>query len=128
MEFNLHNPKTLKGQYKIIDRRELWRALVREWPAAFTYPRPLKIGIYTNIKHEVAWPAKWDEGHAHLHDFNNALCSLLDWWVHQPAYLAVCTEGAIRVDLTGQPAGFVSAAEAEYARGELMFQQWRHMA
>jgi ProP effector len=66
--------------------------------------QPLKIGIHADIL--VAAPEI---------DPTN-LGKALQLYTHQTGYLAQCVEGRHRIDLSGEPAGIITAAEAEHAR------------
>jgi len=80
--------------------------LVEAFPAAFaldpTLVRPLKLGIKDDIY------ACSGMSHRRVTAALKAYCDSLH-------YLASCTEGAVRVDLTGAAAGVITAKEAQYA-------------
>ena len=80
--------------------------LVKAFPAAFTLDslqvRPLKLGIKDDIY------ARSDMSRRRITAALRTYCSSAN-------YLAACTEGAVRVDLAGEPAGSVTGAEAEHA-------------
>jgi ProP effector len=80
--------------------------LVKAFPAAFTLDsalvRPLKLGIKDDIY------ARSDMSHRRITAALRSYCSSAN-------YLTACTEGAVRVDLTGELAGSVTAVEAEHA-------------
>lgn len=68
---------------------------------------PIKVGINADIVAALPDLPAVDVGRA------------LKFYVGQVSYLAHCTEGKSRVDLDGQPAGAVTASEAEHARNLL---------
>jgi ProP effector len=80
--------------------------LVKAFPAAFTLDssqvRPLKLGIKDDIY------ARSDMSHRRITAALRIYCG-------SASYLAACTEGAVRVDLAGEPAGSVIGAEVEHA-------------
>jgi ProP effector len=81
--------------------------LVGAFPAAFTRDptlvRPLKLGIRNDIC-------------ARSSMSRSRIMAALRAYCNSERYLAVCKEGALRVDLTGAPAGVVTATEAEHGR------------
>jgi sRNA-binding protein len=84
--------------------------LVVAFPAAFTLDptlvRPLKLGIKDDIYAQSAISRR------HIKAALRSYCNS----VH---YLAASTEGAMRIDLTGEPAGTVTATEARHATERL---------
>lgn len=78
------------------------------WPRAFVVyerrRRPLKIGIDHDIAVAAAGAITADE-----------LKAVLRYYVGNLGYLLACREGAERVDLDGNAAGTVTAAEAAHA-------------
>jgi sRNA-binding protein len=92
----------LSNREKALQRRYATiAALTQAFPACFNLkrPRPLKLRIV------VALPA------VDPRDLDQAL----GFWTGRLPYLKACTEGATRVDVTGEPAGVVTAAEAAHA-------------
>jgi ProP effector len=91
-----------------IETKAILGLLVARWPKAFVpYPgivRPLKVGIDTQI-HEAGLPIS-----------RRQLAHTLAAYVGQPIYLRQIREGATRIGLGGEPAGVVTAHEAEHAR------------
>jgi ProP effector len=85
--------------------------LVVKCPAAFTLDptlvRPLKLGIKDDLY--VLSAISRGRIAAALRSYCNS--------VH---YLRAITEGAMRIDLAGEPAGTVTAAEAQYATDRLL--------
>jgi sRNA-binding protein len=84
-----------------------------KFPRTFTSddPRPLAIGITYSIFAALNVPEYSDKG--------RTVKSALEYWTRTDNYLRACVCGAIRVDLSGAPAGVVSDAEAKYAAMEL---------
>jgi len=84
--------------------------LVRQFPHAFVADpaqlRPLKRGILDDIY------ARTDVSHRRIKAALQSYCNS----VH---YLKVSTEGTVRIDIAGEPAGDVTAKEAESARQRL---------
>ena len=84
--------------------------LVVAFPAAFTLDptlvRPLKLGIKDDIYAQSAISRR------HIKAALRSYCNS----VH---YLGASTEGAMRIDLTGEPAGTVTATEARHATERL---------
>jgi ProP effector len=80
--------------------------LVLAFPAAFTRDpasvRPLKLGIKDDLY------ARCDTSHRRIMAALRSYCNSVD-------YLAATTQGAVRIDLAGQPAGIVTEAEAKHA-------------
>ena len=82
-------------------------ALAKTYPACFDgeNPRPLKLGIHRDL---VA--AGFEKA---------AVKRALARYCNRPRYRKALRAGAIRIDLQGQPAGVVTAAETETARADL---------
>jgi ProP effector len=80
--------------------------LVLVFPAAFTRDpasvRPLEVGIKDDVY------ARCDTSHRGITAALRSYCNSVD-------YLKASTQGAVRVDLVGQPAGIVTEAEARHA-------------
>jgi ProP effector len=83
--------------------------LAATWPACFAVSfrdrKPLKIGIGKEVAALVEGAVTQEE-----------LDAALGLYTRQKAYLKALKEGAARVDLDGNPAGVVTAAEAALAR------------
>ena len=91
--------------------QERLNAWVSRYPRAFMpgQPQPLKIGIHEDLlAAEGGDPKK----------IRRALAG----YVKLPRYLRCLKAGAVRLDLQGQNAGFVTPQEAEFAREQL--EQW----
>lgn len=84
-------------------------ALMAAYPASFDWeqPRPLKIGIHKDLRSAGVGGAGIQPAEIHR---------ALVRYCHRPLYRKALRAGAIRVDLQGQPAGVVTAAEVEAAR------------
>jgi hypothetical protein len=84
-------------------------ALMATYPAGFDWeqPRPLKIGIHKDLL-----AAGFGGAGIQPAEIHRALVR----YCHRPLYRKALRAGAIRVDLQGQPAGVVTAAEVEAAR------------
>ena len=82
--------------------------LADAYPACFDgeNPRPLKLGIHRDLM-----AAGFEKA---------AVKRALARYCNRPRYRKALCVGAIRVDLQGQPAGVVTAAEAETARADLI--------
>jgi sRNA-binding protein len=84
--------------------------LVAAFPAAFTLDpklvRPVKLGIR-------------DELYAQSAISRGRISAALRSYCHSVPYLRASTEGAIRVDLAGVPAGTVTPTEAHHAKKAL---------
>jgi ProP effector len=80
--------------------------LVVAFPAAFTLDptlvRPVKLGIKDDLYARSAIPRR-------------RIKAALRFYCHSVHDLRASTEGAARIDLAGEPAGTVTAAEARYA-------------
>jgi sRNA-binding protein len=80
--------------------------LVTAFPTAFTLDptlvRPLKLGIK-------------DDLFAQCGISHRRITAALRLYCNGASYLAATTEGAVRVDLAGEPAGIVTGAEAAHA-------------
>ena len=81
--------------------------LVETYPACFDgeNPRPLKLGIHHDLM-----AAGFEKA---------AVKRALACYCNRPRYRKALRAGAIRIDLRGQPAGAVTAADAETARADL---------
>jgi sRNA-binding protein len=84
--------------------------LVAAFPAAFTLDpmlvRPVKLGIRDDLCAQSAIS-------------RGRISAALRSYCHSAAYLRASTEGAIRVDLAGVPAGTVTPTEAHHAKEAL---------
>lgn len=92
--------------------------LAERWPKCFSVyegrRRPIKVGIRADILDTVEqWPG---------------LSAALGSYVHNQAYLQTLVAGAERIDLAGEPAGVVTAAEAAVAAEELAARAMRRKA
>lgn len=78
------------------------------YPKAFSTVtiQPLKIGIHEDLAQDESLPDHW---------IRRALAG----YVRSPRYLRVLKTGAVRMDLTGNNAGFVTEEEAEHAKEQL---------
>ena len=81
---------------------ELARAFPTAFPLDPTTVRPLKLGIKDDIY------ARSDISHRRI-------TAALRLYCNGASYLAASKEGAVRIDLSGQPAGTVTEAEAKHA-------------
>jgi ProP effector len=93
-------------------RIDVLLALRQQFPNAFARLSdrkrvPLRVGVHHDIQTAVPELGSIEIACA-LHHYVSGL-----------SYLRACTEGATRVDLTGAPAGVVTAAEAEHAQSKL---------
>jgi ProP effector len=81
--------------------------LVAAFPAAFSLDpmliRPVKLGIKDDLYRQSA------RSHRRITAALRAYCNTVP-------YLEASTEGAVRIDLAGEPGGIVTAAEAQHAR------------
>ena len=91
-------------------------ALIEAYPACFDWehPRPLKIGLHRDLL-----AAGLGEARVKGADLQRALVR----YCHRPLYRWTLRAGATRVDLHGQPAGVVTAAEVKTARAAWKAQQ-----
>ncbi len=84
--------------------------LATAFPATFTlepdHVRPLKSGIR-------------EELYAVAQISHRRILAALARYCRSPSYLKAMMEGAVRLDLTGQPAGTVTAREANAAKNQL---------
>jgi sRNA-binding protein len=84
--------------------------LVVAFPAAFTHDptlvRPVKLGIKDDIDAQSAVSRR-------------RITAALRSYCNSVHYLRASTEGAMRIDLTGEPAGTVTATEARHATERL---------
>ncbi|WP_114417256.1 ProQ/FINO family protein [Marinospirillum perlucidum] len=87
-------------------RLEHW---IKSYPRAFMpgQPQPLKIGIHEDLQEAEGGDQK---------KIRRALAG----YVKLPRYLRCLKAGAVRLDLQGQNAGFVTEEEAEFARNQLV--------
>jgi sRNA-binding protein len=88
--------------------------LRRHWPAAFTRPRPLALGIQTDLQSQFTCENTFE-----FYLLERAISATLEVWVTADPYLAACAGGATRIDLAGVTRGTVTEAEAAYARERL---------
>lgn len=95
-----------------------------KFPAAFTQPRPLCVGIYEACVCGLR-PAKCGFQHSRYFNYGAALSVALEQWTKSPAYLRQCVQGAPRYDLAGKVCGEVTAVEAAFAAAELARRQAR---
>jgi ProP effector len=90
--------------------------LAEAYPKCFsTYERrrrPLKVGIHADLL-------------AALEIAPKALGAALNFYCLNFHYLAACSEGAVRIDLDGEPCGSVTAEEAACAKERLEQQRAR---
>lgn len=87
---------------------DLLGELVQVHPESFcSPPKPLEIGIFKMLR--AAHPG-------HLY---RVIHKALRLWTLRSEYLACCKEGAPRVDLDGNQAGSVTAAQDKWAANEL---------
>jgi sRNA-binding protein len=96
-------PQGLAWKKSAIQTIDIFRARV---PRCFArhHPIPLKIGIHLDIAAALPELPTTDIGRG------------LKFYVSRFVYLESCIEGATRIDLNGDPAGVVSAAEAANAQ------------
>jgi ProP effector len=84
--------------------------LVAAFPAAFTLDptlvRPVKLGIR-------------DDLYAQTTVSRGRISAALRSYCRSASYLRASTEGAVRIDLAGEPAGTVNATEARHTMEEL---------
>jgi sRNA-binding protein len=80
--------------------------LVAAFPAAFTLDRtlvrPVKLGIKDDLYGQSAIS-------------HRRITAALRFYCNSVHYLSASTEGAVRIDLTGEPAGTVTATQARHA-------------
>jgi ProP effector len=88
-------------------RATVRQLLAERYPAAFSQPRPLKVGVAQDIRGEI------------LSMSRRAIRGFFRKYCKDAAYLRLLVEGVPRVDLRGQPCGTVTAAEAEFAAERL---------
>jgi len=84
---------------------EDWR---RRWPAAFTRPVPLAVGISRQIKTALQAEGKAIE--------RNAIGIVIHRWTMQSAYLRAMAQGAVRRNLDGSEAGIPDDAARQDAQ------------
>lgn len=85
--------------------------LREHFPQTFTRPVPLKVGIREELE------AMIKAGTLELS--RTGLGKFLQQWTRTEAYLVLLKEGAVRVDLQGEPSGTVTAREVEGRRARL---------
>lgn len=90
------------------DAKEILAFWAERYPKAFSTvnPQPLKVGIHEDLASSGSLPDHW---------IRRALAG----YVKSPRYLRVLKTGAVRMDLCGNNAGFVSAEEAGHAKEQL---------
>jgi len=101
------------------EKKLIW--LATRFPRAFTGPpQPLKLKILEDL-FEVFYPGMrygsaygWTCGRE-----GRAFASAFAIWCQSRPYLERCVAGAARIDLQGNPAGVVTAAEAAFAAERL---------
>lgn len=88
--------------------KEILDQWCQRYPKAFSVPclQPLKIGIHEDLVKLEAIPDHW---------VRRALAS----YVRSPRYLRLLKAGAVRLDLKGNNAGFISEDEAHHAEEQL---------
>jgi sRNA-binding protein len=89
-----------------------------KFPAAFSEPKPLCVGIYEACVCGL-WPGNCGLQNHRYFAYGAALAVVLDRWTKAPAYLRQCVEGAARYDLAGEICGYVTEWEAAFAAAEL---------
>ncbi len=85
--------------------------MAQRWPAAFTTPVPLAVGIHRTIRAALRAedpPTPW-----------RVLRLTLMWWASRTGYLQAVAAGGSRVDLDGQPCGQITDNERERATAQL---------
>jgi ProP effector len=89
-------------------------ALAQRWPRCFDLerPRPLKIAIHKDIIAEMR-RAETDLA------FETDLRLAMRLYTGSPAYLMALAEGAVRIDLQGEPSGLVKEPHAGFAKYRL---------
>jgi ProP effector len=96
-------------------------ALADFWPKCFSVfqgrRRPLKINIHLDIAAAAAGAI-----------LPNEIAAALRLYVANAFYLRACREGAVRIDLNGEPAGVVTAAEAANSAARLKVQAAKRKA
>lgn len=80
----------------------------KRYPKAFSNPcmQPLKIGIHEDLSASEKLPDHW-------------IRRVLAGYVRSPRYLRLLKAGAVRLDLNGNNAGFISEEEAQHAADQL---------
>jgi len=88
--------------------KEILDQWCKRYPKAFSNPcmQPLKIGIHEDLSANESLPDHW---------IRRALAS----YVRSPRYLRLLKAGAVRQDLNGNNAGFISEEEAGHATEQL---------
>lgn len=90
------------------DAKSILAGWSERYPKAFSTVtiQPLKIGIHEDLAERESLPDHW---------IRRALAG----YVRSPRYLRVLKTGAVRMDLNGNNAGFVTAEEAGHAKDQL---------
>lgn len=90
------------------DAKSILAGWSERYPKAFSTVtiQPLKIGIHEDLAQNESLPDHW---------IRRALAG----YVRSPRYLRVLKTGAVRMDLTGNNAGFVTEEEAGHAKDQL---------
>ncbi|WP_176330048.1 ProQ/FINO family protein [Oceanospirillum sanctuarii] len=90
------------------DAKSILAGWSERYPKAFSTVtiQPLKIGIHEDLAQSESLPDHW---------IRRALAG----YVRSPRYLRVLKTGAVRMDLTGNNAGFVTEEEAGHAKDQL---------
>ncbi len=90
------------------DAKSILAGWSERYPKAFSTVtiQPLKIGIHEDLAQHESLPDHW---------IRRALAG----YVRSPRYLRVLKTGAVRMDLTGNNAGFVTEEEAGHAKDQL---------
>jgi ProP effector len=98
---------------KSIKAADILPFLAECFPHAFTVEQylphqPLRIGIDGDLAERCPAIDRFER------------MAVLRYYCTRPMYLRACIEGAVRVDLDGNPAGVVTAAEAAFAAARLV--------
>lgn len=101
-------PATEGGVQDKFSAKDILMQWSERYPQAFSRSvvQPLKIGIHEDLAANESLPDHW---------IRRALAS----YVRQPRYLRTIKSGAVRTDLVGGNAGFVTAEEAQHAKAQL---------
>ncbi len=101
-------PETEESTPDKFDAKAILAGWSERYPKAFSTVtiQPLKIGIHEDLAQNESLPDHW---------IRRALAG----YVRSPRYLRVLKTGAVRMDLTGNNAGFVTEEEAGHARDQL---------
>ena len=108
----LDRQPTPKQVARVLDRLRL------KFPAAFTTPRPLCVGIFEACACAL-WPSDCKQENIKYMNSGLQLSAALDQWCKSPAYLRQCVQDAPRIGLKGEVCGSVSLEEAAYAQQQL---------